>query len=223
MKKIYEDNYILVIKKPIGLKVHKGGVKSENLIDKIKEKLKKIHLLNRIDRYVSGLVFLKKNVNCNIYLKKKIYIAIAFRGNFVKNINIPIYKNKNYVSNFLTKVSIDGKKSSSNIEILKSDRKFLYLKISIKTGRTHQIRQHLSYIGSPILGDPIYGNFKLNKMFFKTNNKIKRQIYLFNKEVMFKNKKLKTNKTNKIKIKTPIDFIKVWLHQKKKFQYQKKE
>ncbi|WDI79482.1 pseudouridine synthase [Candidatus Vidania fulgoroideae] len=119
---------------------------------------------------------------------------------YLNKINLPIKKNKFFIKNFLTKIDINGKKSLTYIKILKFYKILSVLKIEIFTGRTHQIRQHLSYIGCPVLGDKKYGNFYLNKNIYNKN------IFLFFKETIFYDTKRK--KIFNIILKVPKKFIK---------------
>lgn len=152
---IYEDSKILAINKP-------------NMLDsaKLEKKFSDYSLIHRLDKHTSGVILLaKKNSefyklainefkNRNVY---KEYLALV-SGIVAENMIIdkPISTDKNHYA----KSKIDfkcGKNAISEIEPLRLIGKNTLLKVVIKTGRTHQIRIHLSSINHPILGDNIYG------------------------------------------------------------------
>ncbi|MGX7589009.1 pseudouridine synthase [Candidatus Vidania fulgoroideorum] len=180
MKIIYEDKNILIVKKPINICVHKNKTYDCNIKDYFESKLKiKLFILNRLDKDVSGIIILKKNKKDNIIIINKKYIVISFGKIFLKNICIPIKKNSNFIKNFLTNVNLEGKFCLTCTKLLKKNIYFSMMLVNIYTGRTHQIRKHLSFIGCPILGDKKYGSFFLNKLFKK------KLPYLFFKEITF--------------------------------------
>ncbi|WDI79274.1 RNA pseudouridine synthase [Candidatus Vidania fulgoroideae] len=198
MSIIYEDNNLLIVKKPYNICVHKNKNFERNILDMYSKK-KKLHIINRLDKDVSGIVIFSKEKNNNIIFFKKLYISLVIGKIYLSKINLPIKKNK-FFMNFLTKIDINGKQSLTYIKLIKFFKILSILKIEIFTGRTHQIRQHLSYIGCPILGDKKYGNFYLNKKIYNKN------IFLFFKETIFYD--VKRKKLFNIVLKTPKKFIK---------------
>lgn len=123
-------------------------------------------VVHRIDKDTSGLVIIAKNdkthINISEQIKnrevKKTYYALV-RGNIKENeavINMPIGRsNKDR-----KKMAVDkkGKEAITEFKVLKRYDGFTYIKVNIKTGRTHQIRVHMAEIGYPIVGDEVYSN-----------------------------------------------------------------
>ena len=170
---IYEDEYFIAINKDAGIEV------DNNLIKLIKEennKIKNLFLVHRIDKYTSGIVILAKDENIKKYFEdafknrniNKIYHAIV--EGIVKNkkgtINLSIGKDKkNPNKRIPLSVKSGGENAITNYEVLKILKEHTLMKLNPITGRTHQIRVHLSSIGHPIIGDKIYSkNAKIYKM-----------------------------------------------------------
>ena len=176
---IYEDDDILVINKEKGIVVHPGnGNPDGTLVNAVMAKCKgslsgiggKIRpgIVHRIDKDTSGLVIIAKNDNSHINLSKQIqnrevektYIALV-RGKIKENeatINMPIGRStKDRKKMAVVKT---GKVAITHFKVLKRYNEFTLLEIKIETGRTHQIRVHLSEIGYPIVGDEVYSNGK---------------------------------------------------------------
>lgn len=157
---IYEDEDLLVIDKP-------AFILSEQLSKKYG-----YPLLHRLDKETSGVLMLVKN---DEYAKKaidefksqkvqKIYLA-GVGGRFIETTQVdsPISTIKGKSGAF-SKISSSGKEAYTKIEPLLVEGKNSLVKVSIKTGRTHQIRVHLNHIGFPVLGDEKYGGRKATRM-----------------------------------------------------------
>ena len=176
---IYEDNDIIVINKAKGMVVHPGnGNTSGTLVNAVlahcKNSLSGIGgelrpgIVHRIDKDTSGLIIVAKNDKAHLNISEqiknhevtKIYTALV-RGNIPENeatIDMPIARSKTDRK----KMAVDekGKNAVTHIKVVERFGKYTLLKVKIDTGRTHQIRVHLSKIGYPIVGDEVYSNGK---------------------------------------------------------------
>lgn len=176
---IYEDNDIIVVNKPKGMVVHPAnGNPDGTLVNAImaicKDSLSGIGgeirpgIVHRLDKDTSGLLIIAKNdkahVNMSEQIKnhevKKIYIALV-RGNVKENeatIDMPIGRSNSDRKKMA--VNKNGRNAITHIKVLKRYNKYTLLEVNIETGRTHQIRVHLSHIGYPVIGDYTYSNGK---------------------------------------------------------------
>ncbi len=178
---IYEDQYIIVVNKPKGMVVHPAngnpdGTLVNSLMAICKDSLSGIGgeirpgIVHRLDKDTSGIIIVAKNDKAHINLSeqiknheiKKTYIALV-RG-IVKEkegtINMPIGRStKDRKKMAVTK---NGKEAITHFKVLERfpEHNCSLLEIKIETGRTHQIRVHLSQIGYPIIGDEVYSNGK---------------------------------------------------------------
>lgn len=176
---IYEDKDIIVVNKPKGMVVHPAnGNYNGTLVNAImgmcKETLSGIGgelrpgIVHRLDKDTSGLLIIAKNDKAHVKMSeqiknhevKKTYIALV-RGVIKENeatIDMPIGRSTSDRKKMA--VNKEGKNAITHIKVLKRYDKYTLLQVNIETGRTHQIRVHLSYIGYPIIGDTTYSNGK---------------------------------------------------------------
>lgn len=176
---IYEDSDILVVNKQKGLVVHPGngnpdGTLVNAIMNKCKDSLSGIGgeirpgIVHRIDKDTSGLLIVAKNDKAHINMSeqiknhevKKTYIALV-RGKTKENqatIDMPIARSNKDRTKMA--VSKNGKNAITHFEVMERFDDYTLLKVNIETGRTHQIRVHLSQIGYPIVGDFVYSNGK---------------------------------------------------------------
>lgn len=176
---IYEDKDIIVVNKPKGMVVHPAnGNPDGTLVNAImaicKDSLSGIGgeirpgIVHRLDKDTSGLLIVAKNDIAHVKMSeqiknhevKKTYIALV-RGIVKENeatINMPI--GRSISDRKKMAVTKKGKEAITHIKVLKRYDKYTLLEVNIETGRTHQIRVHLSHIGYPIIGDTTYSNGK---------------------------------------------------------------
>lgn len=176
---IYEDSDIIVVNKPKGMVVHPAnGNPDGTLVNAImnicKDSLSGIGgeirpgIVHRIDKDTSGLLIIAKNDKAHINLSEQIknreitkkYVALV-RGIVKENsatIDMPIGRSNKDRKKMAVKK--DGKNAITHFNVIKRYNGYTYLDIKIDTGRTHQIRVHLSEIGYPIVGDSVYSNGK---------------------------------------------------------------
>ena len=178
---IYEDDDIIAINKPKGMVVHPAngnpdGTLVNALMAICKDSLSGIGgeirpgIVHRLDKDTSGVIVVAKNDKAHINLSeqiknhevKKTYIALV-RGIVKENhatINMPIGRSKKDRKKMA--VEKDGKEAITHFKVLERYPKenVTLLEVQIETGRTHQIRVHLSHIGYPIIGDEVYSNGK---------------------------------------------------------------
>ena len=202
---IYEDKDILVINKPKGMVVHPGAGNTNNtlvnaLLFKYKKNLSNLNgnlrpgIVHRIDKETSGLLVIAKNNLAHSDLGKQFsehsierkYICLAWGVVRPLNgkINTLITRDKKN-RQLMTVSDINGKKAITNYRTIKVFNvddipKISLLECKLETGRTHQIRVHLKYKGSSLLGDKQYGKKnikfkKINNEFFKNLNKLNGQ------------------------------------------------
>ena len=176
---IYEDNDIIVVNKPKGLVVHPAnGNPDGTLVNAImaicKDSLSGIGgeirpgIVHRLDKDTSGILIVAKNDKAHIALSEQIkkhevektYIALV-KGVVKENeatINMPIGRSTKDRKKMAVVKS--GKEAITHFKVLKRYNNYTLLQVKIETGRTHQIRVHLSQIGYPLVGDTTYSNGK---------------------------------------------------------------
>lgn len=183
---IYQDDYIVVVNKPAGLLVHRTAIANdrEYLLQDVRHQLKQtVHPAHRLDRPTSGLViftFDRKTTSQfgKIFTEhniKKTYIAIV-RGYVEEQavIDSPL-KNNVHGKNGAEQEAITEYCKLAEIELpfavgRYETARYSLVQISLKTGRTHQIRRHFAHIRHPLIGDTVYGDGKHNRFFKKHFN-----------------------------------------------------
>lgn len=174
---VYEDDSIIVVNKPKGMVVHPAiGNPDGTLVNAImnicKDSLSGIGgeirpgIVHRLDKDTTGLLIIAKNDKAHVNLSeqiknrevKKIYIALV-RGIIPENeatINMPIGRSTKDRKKMA--VVKNGKEAVTHFKVLNRFKNYTLLEIKIDTGRTHQIRVHMSEIGYPVVGDMVYSN-----------------------------------------------------------------
>lgn len=178
---VYEDDDLLVVNKPKGMVVHPAaGNYSKTLVNALlyhcRDSLSGINgvirpgIVHRIDKDTSGLLIVAKNDAAHLSLAEQIkehsfhraYQAVCY-GNIKEDsgtVHQPIGRNPKDRK----KMAVTDKNSKDAVthyEVLKRYGDFTHIKCILETGRTHQIRVHMAYIGHPLAGDPVYGPKKV--------------------------------------------------------------
>lgn len=177
---VYEDDDVIVINKPQGMVVHPApGHDDHTLVNALLYHcpLSTINgtfrpgIVHRIDKDTSGLLMVAKNDKAHRSLAKQLkdktnireYVALV-HGRIAEDegtINAPIGRSlKDRKKQAVVK---DGRNAVTHFEVLKRYRDYTLVKCILETGRTHQIRVHMKYIGHPLVGDPLYGPKKTIK------------------------------------------------------------
>lgn len=163
---IYEDDNIIAVNKPEGLaSIHDSAGEKEDLQTLLSERCKlKVFVVHRLDKEVSGVILFAKNAATHKMLNKqfaertvkKSYIALV-HGRVVKDegsINKPI---REFGSGRMGIDEAKGKPSKTLYKVIKRYPSYSLVELNPTTGRRHQLRVHLYYIGSAIVGDVRYG------------------------------------------------------------------
>ena len=174
---VYEDDDLLVVNKPRGMVVHPAqgnytGTLVNALMYHCKDRLSSINgvirpgIVHRIDKDTSGLLMVAKNDKAHESLSEQLrvhsinrrYVALVY-DNITKDegtIDLPIGRDPN--NRLKKKVNGESPREAiTHFEVLERFGKYTLLKLRLETGRTHQIRVHMSSIHHPLLGDPVYG------------------------------------------------------------------
>lgn len=156
---IYEDENVRVLTKPAGLlSMAKGEYCPEKTLEDFGL------LVHRLDRDTSGVVILAKNPETQTMLRKQFqdrkahktyYAVVAGRPKLDEaNIDLPIIRDLKHKTQF--RVDPQGRPSETYYKLIDSNDKYSLIELKPKTGRTHQLRVHLKYLGTPIIGDHVY-------------------------------------------------------------------
>ena len=165
---IYEDENVLVLDKPAGLlSMAKGGYCPEKTLEDFGL------LVHRLDRDTSGVVILAKDPKTQTFLRRqfqdrkahKTYYAVLTGVPKLKEarLNLPIMRDLKHPTTF--RVDPRGKESETFYKVLKSNDKHALVELRPTSGRTHQLRVHMKYLEHPIVGDPIYGSEKADRLY----------------------------------------------------------
>ncbi len=177
---LFEDAHLLIIDKPSGVAVHGGSGISYGVIEQLRAArpdAKFLELVHRLDRETSGILLLakKRSALTNLHeqmrdgLTDKRYLTLI-QGewkNQRQHIKLPLHKYTAADGERRVRVQADGMASHTVFTLLRRYGEFTLLEAELKTGRTHQIRVHLSASGFAMAGDDKYGDFALNRQLLK--------------------------------------------------------
>lgn len=169
---LYEDDNVIVVNKPAGIISHARGKfwQEASVASFIRDRISGMDgerggIVHRLDRATSGVMICAKNEATLSYLQKqfsarevqKTYIAVVSNKPKLDTaiIDAPIARNLHDPKRFM--VSSEGKAAQTEYKVIRSSNKYATIELQPKTGRTHQLRIHLLYIKSPIVGDDLYG------------------------------------------------------------------
>lgn len=174
---MYEDDDLLVVNKPRGMVVHPApGNYDSTLVNALlwhcKGNLSGINgvirpgIVHRIDKDTSGLLLVAKNDNAHISLSQQISVHSLDREyravihghlrDLEGTVDAPIGRSPNDRKKMCV-TNQNSKNAVTHYTVLEEYKDFSFVKLKLETGRTHQIRVHMSYLGHPVAGDPVYG------------------------------------------------------------------
>ena len=177
---VYEDDDVLVVNKPNGMVVHPAiGNNHGTLVNALLYYSKNLSSINgefrpgivhRIDAYTTGLLMVAKNDKAHEILAEELskkettrrYIALVWGviKEDTATIDAPIGRDNNDRKKMAV-TSINSKDAITHLKVLERFKDATLIELQLETGRTHQIRVHMNYIGHPVVNDPVYGRRKL--------------------------------------------------------------
>ncbi|MES2049371.1 MAG: RluA family pseudouridine synthase [Pseudomonadota bacterium] len=177
---LFEDSHILVIDKPAGVAVHGGSGISYGVIEQLRASrpdAKFLELVHRLDRETSGVLMLAKKRSALVDLHEQMRDGVTDKRYYTlvhgdwknarQHVKLPLHKYNTADGERRVRVQADGMPSHTIFSLKKKYAEFALLEAELKTGRTHQIRVHLSASGFAIAGDDKYGDFSLNRALLK--------------------------------------------------------
>ncbi|MCF6287899.1 MAG: RluA family pseudouridine synthase [Proteobacteria bacterium] len=169
---IFEDDEIMVVNKPAGLLVHPGAGNPDGTLlngllahNDTQSLLPRAGIVHRLDKLTSGLMVVAKTTNAYNSLIAQLkehtierqYFAIV-KGVLTSDNRIDRPIGRHLKNRTKMAVVLNGKRAVTNFKILDNFKHYTSIKVNLETGRTHQIRVHMHYVGYQLLGDPLYGN-----------------------------------------------------------------
>jgi len=198
---LFEDEQLLAIDKPAGVAVHGGSGVAFGVIEQLRRarpQAKFLELVHRLDKETSGVLLLAKKRSALTALQDqfrsrdtdKRYAALV-AGNWPANkkvIDVALHKTLDAQGERHVRPvaadHADGRRSITLVKVAQAFAGFTLLDVTLKTGRTHQIRVHLANEGHPIVGDPKYGDFALNRQLARGEHRFGR-MFLHARQLAF--------------------------------------
>ena len=203
---IYEDDNLLIVNKPRGLLLQQDGDNTHESLDRIVgDYLKMIAMpVHRLDKDTSGLCLFAKNkkaademgkiFNDHSQIEKHYLTLVAGQINEDGVVDAPLRKSFERKKMIVAPLKSGAKQAITKYHPIKIFKDYTLLDISLLTGRTHQIRAHMSYIRHHVVGDIKYGDYKVNN--------------IFKREFNFENQFLHAYKILFLDIKGPLNYLK---------------
>ncbi len=173
---LYEDKRLMVLNKPSGLAVHGGSGLKFGVIEAIRTmrpEEKQLELVHRLDRDTSGCLMIARRRSALRTLHEllrsngvdKRYLALVSGRwkNDRETVDAPLSKNQLQGGERVVRVDPDGKAAKTRFRVIERFPDMTLVEAELLTGRTHQLRVHLAYLGTPILGDDKYGDGSANR------------------------------------------------------------
>jgi 23S rRNA pseudouridine955/2504/2580 synthase len=173
---LYQDDALLVLNKPSGMAVHGGSGVSRGVIEQLRQEFPEarfLELAHRLDRETSGVLLVARKRAALLALhramresdmdKRYLVLVSGKWQNARQSVRLPLLKQTVGDGERRVSVDPDGQEAHTIFNLKRNWAEFSLLEAELKTGRTHQIRVHLSHLGFPIAGDDKYGNFSLNR------------------------------------------------------------
>ncbi|MBL1141644.1 MAG: 23S rRNA pseudouridine(1911/1915/1917) synthase RluD [Proteobacteria bacterium] len=171
---IYEDNDIIIINKPVGLVVHPGaGNPNHTLVnallnfDNTLEEIPRAGIIHRLDKDTTGVMVVARTLESHTFLVKRLQERVIKReyqtvvcGQIIAGGSIENKMGRHPVHRTKMAVTSSGKVATTHYKVIKKFQHYTHLHVQLETGRTHQIRVHMSHIKHPVIGDPVYGHNK---------------------------------------------------------------
>jgi 23S rRNA pseudouridine955/2504/2580 synthase len=184
---LLEDDHLIAIDKPAGVAVHGGSGVAFGVIEQLRRarpQARFLELVHRLDKETSGVLLVAKKRSALTALQGqfrareagKTYAALVV-GRWPRNskvIDVPLHKYLTSDGERRVRATDDGQRSITLVKVLRELEGYTLLDVTIKTGRTHQIRVHLAHEGHPIVGDEKYGDFALNKLMARAPRRFER-------------------------------------------------
>lgn len=203
---VYEDNNLLVINKPRGLLLQQDGDETHESLDIIVSNYLKANAMpvHRLDKDTSGLVIFAKNnktatemgkiFNDHSQIEKHYLTLVSGNVNEDLKIDAPLRKSFEKKKMVVAPIKSGAKEAITLCRPIKAYKDYSLLDVQLLTGRTHQIRAHMSYVRHHVVGDIKYGDYKINN--------------IFKRDFGLENQFLHAYKVKFLDIKGPLNYLK---------------